>query len=123
MTPRKPKPGSIDRFGTHRAIVDQLPKIVAKAGYSTAVMLFVLWDRANAKRDGRTHGDFSVSAFARAIGATRKTVAAGLKYLTEIGWIMDADASGKPSVRPKVYRVYHVRHGESEEKSTNPRAQ
>ena len=120
MKRRTPKAGSLDRFGTHRLICERLPKIRAESGFATAALLFHLWDRAVVKLDGRTRGDVSVSALARAIGSTRKTVAASLKYLLRADWITEAPpAEGKPPSRKKTYLVYHVRYGETDPGSPN----
>ena len=117
MKHKKHKPGSIDRFGTHRRICEQLPKITAESGYATATLLLYLWDIAIAAQGGRTRGDVSVTALAKSLGATRKTVAASLEYLLEKGWILAAAPDiGKPA-RPKAYDVFHLRHGETEQKS------
>jgi len=109
------KPGAIDRFGTHRFICERLGQIKTESGCATAILLFYLWDRAIVKLDGRIRGDVTVSALARALGATRKTVASSFRYLLQKGWItVVSPPEGKPPSRTKSYSVYHVRHGETD---------
>ena len=121
MKRRSHKTGSLDRFGTHRIICQQLPKITAESGFATAVVLFYLWDRAVVKLDGRTRDDVSISALARALGSTRKTVAAAMKYLRKADWITDSPPpEGKKPSQKKSYVVFHLRHGDTDQESQTP---
>ena len=108
------KKGSLDRFGTHRWLTDNVSEIVAGSGFAAAVLLFVLWDKSFPP-DGRTRGDVRVSALAKATGASRRTVATALAFLEREGWI--AAVADGPGGR-KAYTVWHRRHGDSEQNET-----
>lgn len=102
------KPGRIDRFGTHGEIVAATPAILAESGPAACIVLFLLWDRASVRLDGRTVGDTRVSALSRLTGMDRKTIRAALAYLTRAGWI-------EPAEDGRGFVVWHRRYGEQNE--------
>lgn len=87
----------LDRFGTHRKLVADIPDIKAAGGWSAVAAAFVLWDWCHAYTGVVK---VSVSGLAAAIDSERKTARGALACLEQLEVIrpvIDADGNRRPS--------------------------
>lgn len=77
----------LDRFGTHREMVMDIPRIKGEGGWPAVVAAFILWDWADA-RTGAVKA--SVRGLAAAMGSERQTARNALDCLERLALIRPA---------------------------------